>query len=147
MSDHPTPDIFEVKLNDEGVYYLRKIERLAPFVTVMAILLSVLYFISGVYGILSVLKINAYGTYRYNLTDLFARNFFILIVAVLNLYMLNQFLRFVRFSMAGINNQDEQAFNKSFQYLLRNLYLGLLTGVVNVISLLFSYFTLFMQLQ
>ena len=52
MSRDDASDLFEIKLSEDGIKYIRKFARLVKFVVILGILISIASISSGIYYIL-----------------------------------------------------------------------------------------------
>jgi NADH:ubiquinone oxidoreductase subunit 6 (subunit J) len=132
MSTDDTSELFEIKLNDRGIRFIRK------FVTLVQIAI-----LTGIVGSLIVFIIDL-GRITNNTTDYTALDkwetayfksypFFSLFLTGLFLVQLYYYWKLKEHLEEAINDKNELAFNQSFEALFKNAIWGLVLGVASLI--------------
>ena len=140
MSTDNTSELFEIKLNERGIRFIRK------FATLVKIVI-----LTGIAGSLIVFIID-FGRITNDTTDYTALDqwetayfksypFFSLFFAAIFLIQLYYYWKVKQHLEEAINDKNEVAFNESFEALFKNSVWGLILGVasliITVIDLLF----------
>ena len=136
MSSDDTSDLFEIKLSEDGIKYIRKFARLVKFVVILGILISISSIISGIYYILG-------NTVDYSTLDYSKRLYFKLfpffqcLHSLLFLVQLYFYWKFKKYILVGVNYKNETNFNQAFHELYKN---GIWAIITMTIAFIFSAF-------
>ena len=134
MSSDDASDLFEIKLSEDGIKYIRKFARLVKFVVILGILISIASISSGVYYILG-------NTVDYATLDHSKRLYFKLfpffqcLHSLLFLVQLYFYWRFKKYILVGVNYKNETNFNQAFHELYKN---GIWAIITMTIAFIFS---------
>jgi len=119
MDAENTSDLFDIKLSEDGIGYIRKFTRIVKFVIVIGILISAISITMGLYSQLSNkfdLSVLSYWRRVY-----FASYpFFQFLHAALFLVQIYFYWRFRQSLAFAINYKNEISFNQSFLFLYKN---------------------------
>jgi len=134
MSSDDASDLFEIRLSEDGIKYIRKFARLVKFVVILGILISIASISSGIYYILG-------NTVDYSTLDYWKRLYFNLfpifqcLHSLLFLVQLYFYWRFKKYILVGVNYKNETNFNKAFHELYKN---GVWAIITMTIAFIFS---------
>ena len=134
MSSDDASDLFEIKLSEDGIKYMRKFARLVKFVVIFGILISIASISSGIYYILG-------NTVDYSTSDHSKRLYFKLfpffqcLHSLLFLVQLYFYWRFKKYILVGVNYKNETNFNQAFHELYKN---GIWAIITMTIAFIFS---------
>jgi len=134
MSSDDASDLFEIKLSEDGIKYIRKFARLVKFVVILGILISIASISSGIYYILG-------NTVDYSTLDYWERLYFKLfpffqcLHSLLFLVQLYFYWRFKKYILTGVNYKNETNFNQAFHELYKN---GVWAIITMSIAFIFS---------
>lgn len=126
MNADNSSDLFEIKLSEEGIKYIRKFATVAKFLVFIGALVSLLIFIVAITRImignpdssdLDFFQIFYFESYSY----------FNLLHGILFLIQLFSYWKLKNLIENGINNKDEIIFNRSFKALFINAVWGVVT--------------------
>jgi len=142
MDADNTPDLFEIKLSQEGIRYIRKFANAAKFLILIGALISLL-----------MIAVTAIRLKTDNLDDPtldFWQEFYIrsfpyinLVHSILFILQLFYYWKLRRLIAEGMNNKNEIAFNHSFKALYLNAVWGLITLSSSLIATSFDTFIFF----
>ena len=136
MINDDASDLFEIKLSEDGIKYIRKFARLVKFVVILGILISIASISSGIYYILR-------NTVDYSILDYSKRLYFKLfpffqcLHSLLFLVQLYFYWRFKKYILVGVNYKNETNFNQAFHELYKN---GIWAIITMTIAFIFSAF-------
>ena len=134
MSSDDASDLFEIKLSEDGIKYIRKFARLVKFVVVLGILISIASISSGIYYILG-------NTVDYSSLDYSKRLYFKLfpffqcLHSLLFLVQLYFYWRFKKYILVGVSYKNETNFSLAFHELYKN---GIWAIITMTIAFIFS---------
>ena len=134
MSSDDASDLFEIKLSEDGIKYIRKFAWLVKFVVILGILISIASISSGIYYILG-------NTVDYSILDYSKRLYFKLfpffqcLHSLLFLVQLYFYWRFKKYILVGVNYKNETNFNQAFHELYKN---GIWAIITMSIAFIFS---------
>ena len=134
MSSDDASDLFEIRLSEDGIKYIRKFARLVKFVVILGILISIASISSGIYYILG-------NTVDYSTLDYWKRLYFNLfpifqcLHSLLFLVQLYFYWKFKKYILVGVNYKNETNFNKAFHELYKN---GIWAIITMTIAFIFS---------
>ena len=134
MSSDDASDLFEIKLSEDGIKYIRKFARLVKFVVILGIFISVASISSGIYYILG-------NTVDYSTSDHSKRLYFKLfpffqcLHSLLFLVQLYFYWRFKKYILVGVSYKNETNFNPAFHELYKN---GTWAIITMTIAFIFS---------
>ena len=134
MSRDDASDLFEIKLSEDGIKYIRKFARLVKFVVILGILISIASISSGIYYILG-------NTVDYSALDYSKRLYFKLfpffqcLHSLLFLVQLYFYWRFKKYILVGVSYKNETNFNQAFHELYKN---GICAIITMTIAFIFS---------
>ena len=134
MSSDDASDLFEIKLSEDGIKYIRKFALLVKFVVILGIFISVASISSGIYYILG-------NTVDYSTSDHSKRLYFKLfpffqcLHSLLFLVQLYFYWRFKKYILVGVNYKNETNFNQAFHELYKN---GTWAIITMTIAFIFS---------
>jgi len=134
MSSDDASDLFEIKLSEDGIKYIRKFARLVKFVVILGLLISIASISSGIYYILG-------NTVDYSTLDYSKRLYFKLfpffqcLHSLLFLVQLYFYWRFKKYILVGVNYKNETNFNHAFHELYKN---GIWAIITMTIAFIFS---------
>ena len=134
MNNDDTSDLFEIKLTEDGIRYIRKFAQLVKFVVILGILISIASISSGIYYILK-------NTFDYSTLDYWKRLYFTLfpffqcLHSLLFLVQLYFYWRFKKYILVGVNYKNETNFNQAFYELYKN---GVWAIITMAIAFIFS---------
>jgi len=134
MSSDDASDLFEIKLSEDGIKYIRKFARLVKFVVILGLLISIASISSGIYYILG-------NTVDYSTLDYSKRLYFKLfpffqcLHSLLFLVQLYFYWRFKKYILVGVNYKNETNFNQAFHELYKN---GIWAIITMTIAFIFS---------
>jgi len=131
MQEETSEDLFKVRLNENGIGYIRRAIRIINFWIVVLCLLSVSYIISGIYYLTVLLKV---GFSRLPLTNQ-VYPFAIFVVSIVNLSLGVISYRFVNTMKKSAEINDESGFNHAFRFLYRYYLISLIGILVNLVSM------------
>ena len=126
MSSEDASDLFEIKLSEDGIKYIRKFAWLVKFVVILGILISIASISSGIYYILG-------NTVDYSILDYSKRLYFKLfpffqcLHSLLFLVQLYFYWRFKKYILVGVNYKNETNFNQAFHELYKNRIWAIIT--------------------
>ena len=127
-------DLFEIKLSEDGIKYIRKFARLVKFVVILGILISIASISSGIYYILG-------NTVDHSTLDYSKRLYFKLfpffqcLHSLLFLAQLYFYWRFKKYILVRVSYKNETNFNQAFHELYKN---GVWAIITMTIAFVFS---------
>ena len=134
MSSDDASDLFEIKLSEDGIKYIRKFARLVKVVVILDILISIASISSGIYYILG--NTVDYSTFDYSKRLYFKLfPFFQCLHSLLFLVQLYFYWRFKKYILVGVNYKNETNFNQAFHELYKN---GIWAIITMTIAFMFS---------
>jgi len=134
MSSDDASDLFEIRLSEDGIKYIRKFARLVKFVVIVGILISIASISSGIYYILgSEIDYSTLDYWRRLYFNLFP--FFQCLHSLLFLVQLFFYWRFKKYIITGVNFKSETNFSQAFHELYRN---GVWAIITMAIAFIFS---------
>lgn len=119
MSNDGSAELFEIKLSEDGIKYIRKFARLVKFVVIFGILISLASISSGIYYIIK-------NTGDYSALEHWKRlyfrmfPFFQCLHSLLFLVQLYFYWRFKKYILVAVNYENETHFNQAFHELYKN---------------------------
>ena len=131
---HETEDVFEIKLNDEGIARLRQTLTITRMLVVIG---SIEIFIFICDSVLRQLMISETAaslgdtTYSWLMTYFYPA--YCLLYAVFYIAYLIHFSRFTKRANASIINHDTQAFNQSFRFLASAMRMAFVVVILNFV--------------
>lgn len=134
MSSDDASDLFEIKVSEDGIKYIRKFAQLVKFVVILGILISIASISSGVYYIMG-------NKVDYSALDYWKRLYFKLfpffqcLHSLLFLVQLFFYWRFKKYILTGVNYRNETNFNQAFHELYKN---GIWAIITMTIAFIFS---------
>ena len=134
MSIDDASDLFEIKLSEDGIKYIRKFAQLVKFVVILGILISIASISSGIYYILG-------NTVEYSALDYWERlyfkffPFFQCLHSLLFIVQLYFYWRFKKYILVRVNYKNEANFNQAYHELYKN---GIWAIITMTIAFIFS---------
>ena len=132
MDTDNTPGLFENKLSEEGIRYIRKFLRIVKFVLLIGILISALSMASGVYYKLK-------DRFDYSLFDYWQGLYFKFFPfyqwfhSILFLVQIYFYWKISQQFTAALKYENEISFNQAFRYLYINAIWALITMSVGLV--------------
>ena len=134
MSSDDASDLFEIKLSEDGIKYIRKFARLVKFVVILGILISIASISSGIYYILrNTVDDSTLDYWKRLYFNVFP--FFQCLHSLLFLVQLYFYWRFKKYILVGVNYKNETNFNQAFHELYKN---GIWAIITMTIAFIFS---------
>jgi hypothetical protein len=135
MEENVKPDLFEIKINQTGVDYVRKLFRVSGIIYFLIIAASLLHLFLNVRSIVrnSNIQVTGWDAIRMKLIQ------YIWMVTIFgNLIAVLYYLKGIRLLNYGIQNDNEILFNRSFKYILRNAVFFIMIVILNLITTIIS---------
>jgi hypothetical protein len=130
-------DLFEIRLNENGIRYIRKFVILTRFIVLAGIISSMIIFVVSFgrifFDVFDYSILDAWQTLYFRLTPFFA-----FLLTVFYLFQLFYYWRIKRLLEDAIESKNEILFNASFLALLKNAGWGLVLGITDVIVCTFD---------
>ena len=127
-------DLFDVKINSSGKYYLRKFASVIRIVILAGIFVSCIHIASSVLWLLEIKKKYPPVAGTDTWIEYKTLPFYLLVYCALLYPQLFFYWRATKFIRMGLKNSDENTFNKAFRYLLRHAVLALASVLLSTLS-------------
>lgn len=141
MEETTSPDLFDVKLNASGKYYIRKFARIVRIVIILGIIVTLIQIITTV---LTSVKFN-WASYENDNLILLERRLWPLYLAVYTVFFCLQLYYYWQLSRQLTEADDytnEDQFNRSFYYLFRYAFMGMIIFSLAICMYLFDLYVL-----
>lgn len=140
MNDESHNDIFGLRLNEQGISYIRKFATFVRFVILTGVISSFFLCIIALGRIINdptdYIEFNFWQTAYYK-----SFPYFTLVLNILFLIQIYFYWRISQLLKEAVHNTNEIAFNESFRALLKNAIWGVILGgatvIMSTIDLLF----------
>jgi len=141
MQENESNNLFDIRLNHEGVTAIKKFAKIAKWVMLLIILFSL---ISVTDSFASYFLTNRKYSFGNKLVLLQSRiyPYYTLIYCGLAVIQTFNYLKVARNLSAAINNNDEIIFNRSFIYLFKNSIFAVLTLSLGFLMVAFRFYIL-----
>jgi len=142
MDPDNTPDLFEIKLSQEGIRYITKFANVAKFLVLIGALISLLMLVVAAVR-LKTDDLN--GSSLDFWQEVYFRSFpyINLVHSILFILQLFYYWKLKKLITDGVNNKNEIAFNHSFKALFLNAVWGLITLSSSLVATSFDTFIFF----
>jgi len=131
MNEESNNDLFGLRLNEQGIRYVRKFAILVKFVVLTGAISSLFLFIISVGRIIDPVYYDQIDFWENAYFNVYP--YFTIILTILLLFQLYYYWK-VKFQLEeAIENKNEIVFNESFKSLLQNAIWGLISGIASLI--------------
>lgn len=143
MDERPSNDIFEIRLTDEGFFYIRRFVKIVRIAIALSIVSSVAILISSTKNLLS-FDPDLYDVSKWIKLQWKLYPYYLYIYVILVFIQVYYFWRFGKTMSKSLEHKNEKSFNESFRYLCINLSFAVLSvflGLVFDILMLYNDFS------
>lgn len=140
--DQEDSDLFQIKIDETGTAYIKKLFRLSGFIFILIIIFALLSIVLQTILLIQHSKIvysSRMASFNANVLPLIYISF-----VVLNLAGTLFYVKFYRTMHRAVNNHDQQLFNKAFKYAHRNAVYFILLMVMNILIYMLPFLQLSM---
>jgi hypothetical protein len=131
MHDNTGSDLFGIRLNETGIYYIRKAAALGVIIYLLVAVMSLLSLIVAIRNIYEVFDtLYAVGSWKGFSVKLIACSWFLTIV--LNLFGVHYFVKFLRSLRETVDENNEPSFNLTFRYIYLNAIIFIWLMIINI---------------
>jgi hypothetical protein len=142
MNETPT-ELFDIKIDETGIYYIRKLFRLTVIIYIILSLLTAYYLLSEIIVIVERSGMNVSDRLSFFRVKILP--FLYLASTLGNFIGVYYYVRFYRSLFKSINRHDQAGFNRSFKYAFRNSIVFIGVMLISLITSTLELMNAFMK--
>ncbi len=136
MAEEEKADLFGLKLNETGIYFIKKVVRLSSAILIFLLFVTAVISFFAVRGIIQNSSAELPGKWESIRVKAFP--YLTLLTSVGNLIAVSYYVKYFKTLDDSISNNNEVLFNNSFRYIFRNAAIFLILLILNSITAIFS---------